>query len=224
MSWHAAPAEAWQALGANRLRTALTMLSMIIGVGAVVLMLAVGGGARNAVNQAISAMGSASLVISSGSSSAGGLRGDSGTAPPLMLADVQAMNQLPALSAIAPVFPNGAQLAYGSGNWNTTVYGVTPEYLTVRAWKLAFVWRSPPRHFAAIPAGGAVTVWTGRNRWRRSGRRRRVAGQYAGGNDRGGDWRHHCAGVSVRCQHRRVLRLLSIPEGRNIWVRRSAAA
>ena len=136
MSWHAAPAEAWQALGANRLRTALTMLGMIIGVGAVVLMLAVGEGARNAVNQAISAMGSALLVISPGSSSAGGLRGGSGTAPPLTLADVQAMNQLPALSAVAPVFPNGAQLAYGSGNWNTTVYGVTPEYLTVRAWNL----------------------------------------------------------------------------------------
>ena len=136
MSWHAAPAEAWQALGANRLRTALTMLGMIIGVGAVVLMLAVGEGARNAVNQAISAMGSALLVISPGSSSAGGLRGGSGTAPPLTLADVQAMNQLPALSAVAPVFPNGAQLAYGSSNWSTIIYGVTPEYLTVRAWNL----------------------------------------------------------------------------------------
>jgi len=136
MSWHAAPAEAWQALGANRLRTALTMLGMIIGVGAVVLMLAVGEGARNAVNQGISAMGSALLVISPGSSSAGGLRGGSGTAPPLTLADVQAMNQLPALSAVAPVFPNGAQLAYGSSNWSTIIYGVTPEYLTVRAWNL----------------------------------------------------------------------------------------
>jgi putative ABC transport system permease protein len=46
------------------------------------------------------------------------------------------MNQLPALSAVAPVFPNGAQLAYGSSNWSTLIYGVTPEYLTVRAWNL----------------------------------------------------------------------------------------
>jgi putative ABC transport system permease protein len=136
MSWHAAPAEAWRALGANRLRTALTMLGMIIGVGAVVLMLAVGQGAQTTVRQAITAMGSALLVVSPGSSSAGGFRGGAGTAPPLTLADAQAMTQLPSFSAIAPVFPSGAQLVYGSRNWSTTVYGVTPDYLTVRSWNL----------------------------------------------------------------------------------------
>jgi putative ABC transport system permease protein len=136
MNWHAAPAEAWQALGANRLRTALTMLGMIIGVGAVVLMLAVGQGAQATVRQAITAMGSALLVISPGSGSAGGFRGGAGTAPPLTLADAQAMSQLPSLSAVAPVFPNGAQLVYGSRNWSTTVYGVTPDYLIVRSWNL----------------------------------------------------------------------------------------
>ena len=82
MSWHAAPAEAWQALGANRLRTALTMLGMIIGVGAVVLMLAVGQGAQTTVNQAINAMGSALLIVSPGASSASGLRFGAGTAKP----------------------------------------------------------------------------------------------------------------------------------------------
>ena len=136
MSWHAAPSEAWRALGANRLRTALTMLGMIIGVGAVVLMLAVGQGAQTTVRQAITAMGSALLVVSPGSSSAGGFRGGAGTAPPLTLADAQAMTQLPSFSAIAPVFPSGAQLVYGSRNWSTTVYGVTPDYLTVRSWNL----------------------------------------------------------------------------------------
>jgi putative ABC transport system permease protein len=136
MSWHAAPSEALQALGANRLRTALTMLGMIIGVGAVVLMLAVGQGAQTTVRQAITAMGSALLVVSPGSSSAGGFRGGAGTAPPLTLADAQAMTQLPSFSAIAPVFPSGAQLVYGSRNWSTTVYGVTPDYLTVRSWNL----------------------------------------------------------------------------------------
>ena len=72
MSWHAAPAEAWRALGANRLRTALTMLGMIIGVGAVVLMLAVGQGAQTTVNQAISAMGSQLLLVAPGASSSSG--------------------------------------------------------------------------------------------------------------------------------------------------------
>ena len=136
MSWHAAPAEAWQALGANRLRTALTMLGMIIGVGAVVLMLAVGQGAQTTVNQAISAMGSALLIISPGASSASGVRFGAGTAQTLTLADAQAMTHLPSLSAVAPVFPSGAQLAYAARNWSATVYGVTPDYLTVRAWTL----------------------------------------------------------------------------------------
>ena len=136
MNWHAAPAEAWQALGANRLRTALTMLGMIIGVGAVVLMLAVGQGAQTTVNQAINAMGSALLIVSPGASSASGLRFGAGTAQTLTLADAQAMTRLPSLSAVAPVFPSGAQLAYASRNWSATVYGVTPDYLTVRAWTL----------------------------------------------------------------------------------------
>jgi len=136
VSWHAAPAEAWQALGANRLRTALTMLGMIIGVGAVVLMLAVGQGAQTTVNQAISAMGSALLIISPGASSASGVRFGAGTAQTLTLADAQAMTHLPSLSAVAPVFPSGAQLAYAARNWSATVYGVTPDYLTVRAWTL----------------------------------------------------------------------------------------
>lgn len=136
MSWHAAPAEAWRALGANRLRTALTMLGMIIGVGAVVLMLAVGEGARSTVNQSINAMGSELLLIVPGASNASGLRIGAGTAPTLTLADAQAMTQLVSLSAVAPVFPSGAQLVYGSQNWNTVVYGVTPDYLAVRSWNL----------------------------------------------------------------------------------------
>ena len=136
MSWHAAPAEAWRALGANRLRTALTMLGMIIGVGAVVLMLAVGEGARSTVNQAIRAMGSQLLMVAPGASSASGLRFGAGTASTLTVTDAEAMNRLPSLSAAAPAFPSGAQLAYGSRNWNASVFGVTPEYLTVRSWNL----------------------------------------------------------------------------------------
>jgi putative ABC transport system permease protein len=136
MSWHAAPAEAWRALGANRLRTALTMLGMVIGVGAVVLMLAVGEGARSTVNQAIRAMGSQLLMVAPGASSASGLRFGAGTASTLTVTDAEAMNRLPSLSAAAPAFPSGAQLAYGSRNWNASVFGVTPEYLAVRSWSL----------------------------------------------------------------------------------------
>ncbi|MDG4594083.1 MAG: ABC transporter permease [Candidatus Contendobacter sp.] len=136
MNWHAVPAEAWRALGANRLRTALTMLGMIIGVGAVVLMLAVGEGARGTVTQAINAMGSELLLVSPGASSSGGFRFGSGTASTLTLKDAEAVAQLATVSAVAPVFHSGAQLVYGPRNWNTTVYGVTPDYLLVRSWNL----------------------------------------------------------------------------------------
>ena len=78
--------EAARSLGANTLRTALTMLGMVIGVAAVVLMLAVGSGAQNQVNRAVSSMGSNLLVILSGSTSTGTLRMGSGNAPdPIML-------------------------------------------------------------------------------------------------------------------------------------------
>ena len=66
--------EAWRALGANRLRTVLTMLGMIIGVSAVVLMLAIGEGAKQSVNRSMQSMGSNLFIVLSGSTSAGGLR------------------------------------------------------------------------------------------------------------------------------------------------------
>ena len=75
--------EAWRAMGANRMRTLLTMLGMVIGVGAVVLMMAVGQGAQYAVSQTISAMGSNLFILVSGSSSTGGVRSGSGNAPSL---------------------------------------------------------------------------------------------------------------------------------------------
>ena len=70
--------EAWRALGANRLRTALTMLGMIIGVAAVVLMLAVGEGAKQSVNRSVTSLGSNLFIVVSGSTSAGGVRAGMG--------------------------------------------------------------------------------------------------------------------------------------------------
>ncbi len=123
-------------MGANRLRTGLTMLGMIIGVGAVVLMLAVGQGAQATVNQAIASMGSNLFIILSGASSASGVRFGSGTTPTLTVADAEALARLPSLSHVAPAYPNTAQLAYGPNNWNTAIFGTTPEYLALRAWDL----------------------------------------------------------------------------------------
>ncbi|MGE0357548.1 MAG: ABC transporter permease [Burkholderiales bacterium] len=126
--------EAARSLGANKLRTGLTMLGMVIGVAAVVLMLAVGTGAQNQVNRAVSSMGSNLLVILSGSTSAGTLRFGSGNAPTLTTGDAEAIARLPDVQAVAPTFPGGGQVAYGVNNWATQVLGVTPEYTSVRDW------------------------------------------------------------------------------------------
>jgi putative ABC transport system permease protein len=130
-------AEAWQAMGANRLRTFLTMLGMVIGVGAVILMLAVGQGAQQQVQASIASMGSNLFIILSGSTTSSGVRMGGGAAPTLTIADATAIEELPSVVASAPSSPGSAQLVYGPNNWSTQVYGTTPSYLTVRDWRLA---------------------------------------------------------------------------------------
>jgi len=126
--------EGWEAMRANRLRTLLTMLGMVFGVGAVIMMLAIGQGAQLMVNESIASMGSNLFIVLSGSTSAGGLRQGSGTVPTLTLADAQAIGELPEIAAVAPSLPNNAQLIYASNNWSTQVSGTTPAYLDVREW------------------------------------------------------------------------------------------
>jgi putative ABC transport system permease protein len=128
--------EAWRAMGVNRLRAALAMLGMVIGVAAVVLMLAIGQGTQAIVNDSIASMGSNLFIILSGSTTSGGLRAGMGSAPTLTVGDAQAIGKLPDMKASAPVYPNTAQLGYGPNNWSTPVYGVTPEYLDVRNWSV----------------------------------------------------------------------------------------
>ena len=129
--------EAWRAMIANKLRTFLTMLGMVIGVGAVILMLAIGSGAQFLVQQAIATMGSNLFIVLSGSSTAGGVRSGSGNAPTLTLSDARALAELRSVAAVAPVAQGGAQMVYAGNNWNTQVYGVTPTYFDVRDWRLA---------------------------------------------------------------------------------------
>jgi putative ABC transport system permease protein len=129
--------EAWLAMGANRLRTFLTMLGMMIGVGAVILILAIGKGAQFLVDQSIASMGSNLFIVLSGSSTSGGIRMGLGATPTLTIGDAQAIAELPGISAVAPNAPGTAQLVYGSNNWSTQVIGTTPSYLDVRDWKLS---------------------------------------------------------------------------------------
>ncbi len=127
-------AEAWHAMGANRLRTFLTMLGMVIGVAAVIMMLAIGRGAQFVVDQSIASMGSNLFIVLSGSATAGGVRLGSGAAPTLTAGDAEAIAELPSIAAVAPVAPGGAQLVAGGANWSTQVTGTTPSYLDVRDW------------------------------------------------------------------------------------------
>ncbi|MGH8283389.1 MAG: ABC transporter permease [Gammaproteobacteria bacterium] len=129
--------EAWRSLGTNRLRTLLTMLGMIIGVAAVILMLAVGSGAQFRVSQSISALGSNLFIILSGSQTSGGVRTAMGSAPTLTLQDAAAIGQLSNIAAVAPIAPGAAQIVYGPNNWNTGVTGTTPGYLQAHNWPLA---------------------------------------------------------------------------------------
>jgi putative ABC transport system permease protein len=128
--------EAWTAMGANRLRTFLTMLGMVIGVGAVIMMLAIGQGVQQKVEDSIASMGSNLFIILSGSTTSGGARMGSGAVPTLTVGDAQAMEELPGIAAVAPAQPGTAQLIYGPNNWSTQVFGTTPSYLTVRSWQI----------------------------------------------------------------------------------------
>lgn len=126
--------EAWTAMGANRLRTFLTMLGMMIGVGAVVLMMAIGEGAQQSIKQSISSMGSNLFIVLSGPPSTGGARSATGSAVSLNVNDADAITELDGISAVAPVAMGSAQVIYAGNNWNTSIIGTTPSYLQVRDW------------------------------------------------------------------------------------------
>ncbi len=91
--------EAWLAMGANRLRTLLTMLGMMIGVGVVILILAIGKGVQFLVDQSIASMGSNLFIVLSGFSTSGGIRMGLGATPTLTIEDAQAIAELPSISA-----------------------------------------------------------------------------------------------------------------------------
>jgi len=128
--------EAMRALQTNRLRTALTMLGMIIGVAAVVLMLSIGQGAQASINNAIASMGSHLLIVMPGATSSGGLRWGSGSVKTLNVQDAHAIAELPMIDTTAPVISGTAQLNYSANNWSTVLTGVTPDYFSVNNWEM----------------------------------------------------------------------------------------
>ncbi len=127
-----------RALRVNKMRSALTMLGIIIGVGAVIAMVAVGAGASQKIAAQISSMGSNLLIILPGSTTAGGVRMGAGSQPTLSLGDAEAiLKECPSVADDAPTLGGVAQLIAGHLNWSTGVQGTTPGFLNVRDWELS---------------------------------------------------------------------------------------
>src|SRR5512147_2251166 len=126
-----------RALRVNKMRSALTMLGIIIGVGAVIAMVAVGTGASRKIAEQISTMGSNLLIILPGATTSGGVRMGAGTQPTLSMADAEAIQkECPAVSDVAPIHNGVGQVVYGHMNWSTGIVGTSPGVMAVRDWEL----------------------------------------------------------------------------------------
>jgi putative ABC transport system permease protein len=123
------------ALRVNALRSALTMLGIIIGVGAVITMVAVGAGAQARVAEQIQSLGSNLIIVLSGAITSGGVRLGTGTQFTITEDDAWAiMREVPGVQAAAPHMRGTGQVVYGNLNWSTIVQGVTPEFFEAREW------------------------------------------------------------------------------------------
>ncbi len=128
----------FRALRVNKLRSALTMLGIIIGVGAVIAMVAVGAGASKKISDQISSMGSNLLIVLPGATTSGGVRMGAGTQPTLSLGDSEAIiKECPAVADAAPIHNGTAQVVSGHLNWSTGIVGTTPSFLNIREWELS---------------------------------------------------------------------------------------
>ena len=121
----------------NKMRSMLTSLGIIIGVSAVIIMLAVGTGASEKVKKDMESMGSNLLTIRSASAKSGGVRMGMGTRPTLTLKDAAAIEKNSrGISAVSPVSSEAKQLMFGNQNWSSTVYGTTPEYFYIKNYEV----------------------------------------------------------------------------------------
>jgi len=126
---------AFRILGRNRLRAGLTMLGIIIGVGAVIAMVSIGQGAKAAVPAQVASMGTNVIFILPGATTVGGVRGGQGGAVTLTVSDAHDLKKkVPLLNETAWAKRDVMQIVYGNLNWNGPVNGISPGYLTIRDW------------------------------------------------------------------------------------------
>lgn len=127
---------ALKALNNNKLRCFLTMLGIIIGVASVITMLAIGQGSKNSIKEQISEMGSNMIMIHPGNMQRGGVRQSADDMQTLEVGDYEAIQELPGVALVSPSVTSGGQLVNGNNNYPSSVYGVTPEYLDIRKFKV----------------------------------------------------------------------------------------
>lgn len=126
-----------RALRRNTMRTLLTMLGMIIGVGAVIAMVAIGNGAKSQIEAQIASMGQNVILVFSGSFTRGGMHSGWGGAGTLTVEDAEAIQrEIPGVTIISPEVRTGAPVAAGNQNWSTMVLGESPDYFELRKWPL----------------------------------------------------------------------------------------
>ena len=126
-------------LYANKMRSLLTMLGIIIGVGAVIALVSVGMGVRSNVTSSIASLGSNMLIVSPGSSNRGGVRGAAGSMQTLKYDDAKAIKEkIKNVDYVSPSVSSSYQIVYGNNNWNTSVQGVTPEFMSIRSLTIGY--------------------------------------------------------------------------------------
>src|SRR2546422_11779601 len=126
---------ALRALARNKMRSLLTMLGIIIGVGAVIATVSIGQGAQYLVQQGIQNMGTNAVFIAAGSNRPGGARLGFWAVKSLTIDDLNAiLREVPLIREAAPAVVNCTQIVYQNQNWNTGVTGTTPNYFEIRNW------------------------------------------------------------------------------------------
>jgi putative ABC transport system permease protein len=130
---------AFKSLMKNRSRSLLTSLGIIIGVSAVIVMVAIGEGSQTVIEEGINSLGTNLIIVFPGFSQAGGVSHGAGSFNRFTFDDVEAIQKDATLvSAVSPVVRTGGQVIGGTGNWATTIYGVSPPYFKIRDWQLEY--------------------------------------------------------------------------------------
>jgi putative ABC transport system permease protein len=139
MNWLASVRIALLALRVNKLRSLLTMLGIIIGVAAVIVMIAIGAGAQARVEDQIKSLGSNLIILLPGSVTSGGVRMGAGSRSSLTEDDAYAIQrEVTGVHAAAPALRGTGQVVAGINNWSTVFYGITPEYFEARNWVITY--------------------------------------------------------------------------------------